>query len=506
MTDSSSQPDPSSQPTPASYSSSQPTPASHWLGGETPRTLARTSDEVAGVGLGVGKKDRASLKIKDKKSYYKVRDNAIEGMKTKFTHLKAIDEKASVEHFEAVYSVITRFEDLSNQMIKNDMIDVFSIPSSFVLNSSNNYVPSPSATPMKLFSDANKIDLDTVRRANEYYIKFGADYHGENVVWSGEKILNSCDTDLRDKLVECTRNWPEEHKGGPTYLKLLLSLVLSTTEKSLRSLTDKLSKLSITDFPGENVMKAVSFIRGVVLILRDNQSLPSDLISLALRIFKASTCDVFKLHVTNMDSLVELGVKTYDLDTLLTNLDQKYLELLGRSEWTPTSTPKGQGSSFLADGSSENILKIICFNCGGIGHGTNNCTKPLNDTEINLRKEIMSNYGQSGSTNRKKSDKSSYTRNGTKRDPTKIPPRRNEPHEKVIDGVKKFWCGKPGCRAWTDHSSSQHVDANLADTGTEGSSSDTLPNSATSDSASIATNEECANSAYISGESIYHFG
>jgi hypothetical protein len=482
------------------------TSGSLWLGGEKPRILARTRDEVAGVGLGVGKKDRASLKIKDKKSYYKVRDNAIEGMKTKFTHLKAIDEKASVEHFEAIYSVITRFEDLSNQMIKNDMIDVFSIPSSFVSDSSGNHIPSSSATPIQLFSDANQVDLQTVRDANAYYVKFGTDYHGENVVWSGEKILNSCDTDLRDKLVESTRNWPEEHKGGPTYLKLLLSLVLSTTEKSLRSLTDKLSKLIITDFPGENVTKAVSFIRGVVLILRDNQSLPSDLISLTLRIFKASTCEVFKLHVTNMDSLVELGVKSYDLDTLLTNLDQKYLELLGRSEWTPSSITKDQGSSFLADGSRNNVLKIICFNCGAIGHGTNNCTKPLNDDDINLRKEIMTNYGKPSPHDRNKSDRSSQSRNQD-RDPLKIPPRRNQPHEKVFDGVKKFWCGKAGCRSWTDHSSSQHVDGNLADTRTEASAPDTNPTTQTSsDSASISTTEESANSAFVTGSSIYHFG
>ena len=26
----------------------------------------------------------------------------------------------------------------------------------------------------------------------------------------------------------------------------------------------------------------------------------------------------------------------------------------------------------------------------------------------------------------------------------------------MIDGVKKFWCGKPGCRRWTDHTSSEH--------------------------------------------------
>jgi hypothetical protein len=284
-----------------------------------------------------------------------------------------------------------------------------------------------------------------------------------------------------------------------------LSLVLSTTEKSLRSLTDKLSKLVITDFPGENVTKAVSFIRGVILILNDNQSLPSDLISLTLRIFKASTCEVFKLHVTNMDSLVELGVKTYDLDTLLTNLDQKYLELLGRSEWTPTSTTKDQGSSFLADGSGKEMLKIICFNCGGLGHGTNNCSKPLNDEEINLRKEIMLKYGQTPKSDKGRSDR--YGSNKP-RDPLKTPPRRNEPHEKMFNGVKKFWCGKSGCRSWTDHSSSEHVDGNLADTSTETNpSTESTPTIAsTSDNTSITTTDDSTSSALATGNSIYHFG
>ena len=111
--------------------------ASTWLGGETPRTTARSTLEVANVGIGVTKKDRDALKTSDKKAYYKVRDSAIKGLSTKFTQLQAIDEKSSIEHFEKVYSVVTRFDDLKSNMTTNDIIDVFTIPSSFELEISS---------------------------------------------------------------------------------------------------------------------------------------------------------------------------------------------------------------------------------------------------------------------------------------------------------------------------------------------------------------------------------
>ena len=163
------------------------TMTSTWLGGETPRTTARSDLEVANVGIGVTKKDRATLKTNDKKSYYKVRDSAIKGLTTKFTQLQAIDKKSSVEHFEKVYSVVTRFDDLKSNMITNDVIDVFTIPSSFDLDATTgDYIPAALATSINLFSDANQISLDIVKHANAYYLKYGSAYHGENVAWSGE--------------------------------------------------------------------------------------------------------------------------------------------------------------------------------------------------------------------------------------------------------------------------------------------------------------------------------
>ena len=146
---------------------------STWLGGIAPLATARNSTELSSVGLGVSKTDREAIKANDKKTYYKIRDFAIKGMTSKFSQLKSIDEKASVVHMEAVYSVMTRFSDLRTQIEQNDMYDVFTIPSKFVLDPTiNDYVPSASASPINLFTNATSIDIDTITFQEKLYPSF----------------------------------------------------------------------------------------------------------------------------------------------------------------------------------------------------------------------------------------------------------------------------------------------------------------------------------------------
>ena len=105
----------------------------------------------------------------------------------------------------------------------------------------------------------------------------------------------------------------------------------------------------------------------------------------------------FRTHIENIDSLIELGqLPSYDLDKLLSNIDCKYIELVSRNEWTPLtpSTNPNQPSSFIADSDANNLRKIICFNCGGVGHAVSECKQPKNDTMIEIRKSIMLDYGK----------------------------------------------------------------------------------------------------------------
>lgn len=434
---------------------------SPWLGDIVPRSTKRDDDDIFGLGISVSKLEREKLKVNDKKTYYKVQESCTKGIESKFTQLKAIDENSPIDHFESVYSVVTRFDDLQESLRRNDMIDVFTIASEYELDGSG---PTATATPVDLFHDIKSTDLGLVKLANQYFMEYGADYHGENVVWSGEKILNSCDDALRDKLIESTRGWSAAHKGGPTYLKLLMGLIVATSEKSLRSLLDKVGTLKLSDFNGEDVNKAVSFLRGAILILRDNDALPNDFGTLILKIFKQTSCDDFKSFVGLLEHNVELSMTKKTIEEILQLFETKYTEMLGRNEWTPKSITKGQESVY---NMTVHQLKMMCFNCGGLGHGTRTCPQPLCQKSIAARKEIMANYSRRMSTNSNGGNNTSSqsdgggNKNGNKSgrqqrgkgpsNPLKVPPQRDESHEKVFNGKTLYWCGKPKCCKWGDH-------------------------------------------------------
>ena len=77
------------------------------------------------------------------------------------------------------------------------MDDVFTIPSKY-----NENIPAEDCEAINLFQECSKTDLSLVIQANKFYYAYGAEYHAENIKWSGEKISNSCSTSLREKILE----------------------------------------------------------------------------------------------------------------------------------------------------------------------------------------------------------------------------------------------------------------------------------------------------------------
>ena len=437
---------------------------SKWLGGEDPLDTKREEKDVLGIGISVARKEREQLKQTDKKTYYKVRENCVKGIENKFTQLKSIDENSPIEHFESIYSVVTRFDDLQESLRTNDMIDVFTIGSDYGDDGTG---PTATAKEIDLFHDVKEVDMGIVKLANQYFMEYGQTYHGENVTWSGEKILNSCDSTLRDKIIETTRGWSPLHKGGPTYLKILMSLIVATSKKSLRSLLNKVANLKLSDFNGEDVGKAVSFLRGAALILRDNDALPTDFMNMTLKIFKHTSTADFKSYVTLLENNIELKLAKFHLDDVLRLFEGKYIDMLGRNEWTAKSTTIDQQSGFYGTGKA-----IMCFNCGGLMHTIKECPHDLDQEAIDIRKSLVfpkrkgkSNGGSvsGGSTNNGSNvnPSSNKSENGRKKpNPLLQPPKAGAPHEKVINGTKLFWCGKEGCCKWGGHKSADHPDGN----------------------------------------------
>ena len=97
------------------------------LGDVAPRSTEREEKDVLSLSVSVAKEERKELKANDRKTYHKVKETCTKGIDSKFTQLKAIDENSPIEHFESVYSVVTRFDDLQESLRSNDMIGVFTI-------------------------------------------------------------------------------------------------------------------------------------------------------------------------------------------------------------------------------------------------------------------------------------------------------------------------------------------------------------------------------------------
>ena len=63
--------------------------------------------------------------------------------------------------------------------------------------------------------------------------------------------------------------------------------ILASTPESVRGITTVLQETKLSDFNGENVTEFVSFARDTIEQLRNNNALPTDVLSLVANALKA---------------------------------------------------------------------------------------------------------------------------------------------------------------------------------------------------------------------------
>jgi hypothetical protein len=264
------------------------------------------------------------------------------------------------------------------------------------------------------------VDLDTVKKASAFMMERGKFFMVQNLVWSGNKILNSCEKSLRNKLEEMSIGWPVEYRTGPVYFKVMIHLVINSSDQSLRFLNQRLEKLTLKDFQGENVLTLGSFVRGTKALLENCDALPRDMLSLIGQALQTSSTTTFNNLIEQMMNNHRYGVYPLTLDTLLHRAEQAYSEMISLGKWDGLQTSGKQGSAF-----------VTCYNCKKEGHISKNCPDKQGDNNT--------------STTRKRKDN---------RD--RVPPKTGELHEKQNDkGDTLHWCGV--CKCWTKtHKTAQH--------------------------------------------------
>ena len=170
---------------------------------------------------------------------------------------------------------------------------------------------------------------------------------------------------------------------------IMMNLVTTTSDQAMRVVIDKVNRLRLTDFDGENVLLAVSFLRGAIQLLSNNNSVPHDILNSVFNMMRAASTPAFVSFVTNLETvfdLPDLVVKDKSVEFLLDKLESKYTMLLGSNQWMVSAS----GSGFKADASpnpqsapsGSTGSEVICFNCGALGHKVTDCSLPRNADNI----------------------------------------------------------------------------------------------------------------------------
>ena len=69
-------------------------------------------------------------------------------------------------------------------------------------------------------------------------------------------------------------------RGVPLVLSMMLDVVMDVEDSSLQSMTERIRTVRMKDIPGKNVGIITSYLKGVILLLDNCNSLPTDILGL----------------------------------------------------------------------------------------------------------------------------------------------------------------------------------------------------------------------------------
>ena len=269
-------------------------------------------------------KDRMELSTTDKNKMWK---EAIRGLHPdKFKGLttlsSGLENLVSMEHIVRLDDMIQR---LQKYIASFGMLNVFYIIQ-FDINDNPKKLDSSS---INIFETYHSVKLYEVEQTVQYYMRYGREYHHENLKWSFDAIMNSCTPELKETLQGKMKVVSDELQTGPILFMMLMKQLTNVSPQASRLVTNKIESLTMNSFEGESIALANKTIHAAHKWLSMINKVPNDFEMIVLAIYKTSSIPSFlrfleavKLHGMGFGStmshemLMEISHNFYEEATL----------------------------------------------------------------------------------------------------------------------------------------------------------------------------------------------
>jgi len=397
--------------------------------GKSPDGIS-TVEEVQAADVSVQKDKRESLSTSDK---IKLSKAARERESEKFAFF--VTDGTAANDFKSVYDLQIQVDALITILTLYDMMDMFQVLSVATLDrlelctetlivatvnlseadkDDNSKVMLATTELMhveddlvavmvksrNLSTDFRDVDVDDIKASNRYYSNFGADYVVENFQWSEDRILATCDATLRGKMREGLTGISGLERGGHMVLKMMLEVVMDVEDGSLRSMTEMIKTVRMKDIPGENMGVIASYLKAVIFLLDNCNSLPTDVLELLNDVMTSDDSKVFSEYMQSIYFAHTRTIKEVSPRDYVEYAEKEYRTLYCDNKWTAVKTDPGSAFYVEEDtkpeggrgrgrgrgggrgrgrgGGRENNRwdKCKCHNCGKLGHISRLCWLP----------------------------------------------------------------------------------------------------------------------------------
>jgi hypothetical protein len=405
------------------------------LGGGMPRKYKRTDAEIVSSYATIKKEDREKLRHSE---FSKLQLAAEEGEKTLFTLVEPLPVEGvlSTGQIKKLSETQALLKTSQRSMHTFDMIDVFNIPKVMKYDADEDVWFPVGTTSINLYENPKGVSLSTVKQSCKFMAEYGQDYLIQNLTWSGKRLLNSCDIQLRGKIMEEVSGCDITAQAGPVYLKILIDLTLSASDQSLRGLVKQFQTLSPASFRGENVLEYVSHARGAYVMLKQHNALPFDTLLIVVNALKKASTEQFTTLIQTAYNNHVLGHGPHGMpltvDKLFDLAQQEYNSLATSGEWNRGNEGQDHDAAFYNGGRGRGG-RGRGGGRGGRGGHVDNGGRGVHDDSV------VAGRGRGGG-------RTTGGRGGFGRD--RRPPAPGEPRERDGNGRPEKWCGSCGYWTW----------------------------------------------------------